>query len=415
MSESQPQHDAHRLLASLRDHLARHDTPIAFLFGAGTSCAIQVPDPADSTRTRPLIPSVAGLTASCEAAATTLGRVYARAWAKIVSHCSTSVRSANVEDILSHLNVMSRAVGTRDSLVGLRRSQISRLTSIIRQEIARQVIVDEDSIPDTHPHRDFALWVVKGQRHIPIQIFTVNYDILIERALEAEFVPIFDGFAGAYTPFFYADSLRHIDAGPGKNWTRLWKMHGSVTWRRVTHNGHVRISRGLPDPSGEMILPSDEKYDEARQQPYVSFMDQLIRFLELERALLITCGFSFSDAHINSAIFGALANRPKTHLYALQYDDPDDNTDLVQRSYRQHNIVVVGPREGIVGGVRSPWYLSTHSPTFSDEVTSLQTENADRADSALKAPDVPSERCTCTVRIGDFAVFCRFLAKMTSG
>lgn len=33
-------HDAHKTIADLRDHLARHDKPIAFLFGAGTSCAV---------------------------------------------------------------------------------------------------------------------------------------------------------------------------------------------------------------------------------------------------------------------------------------------------------------------------------------------------------------------------------------
>ena len=35
-------HDAQKILADFRDHLARHDKPLAFLFGAGTSCAVRV-------------------------------------------------------------------------------------------------------------------------------------------------------------------------------------------------------------------------------------------------------------------------------------------------------------------------------------------------------------------------------------
>ena len=59
-------HDADRLIADLRDHLARHDKRVAFLFGAGTSCAVRVPSSDDSAKDVPLIPDVAGLTSLCE-------------------------------------------------------------------------------------------------------------------------------------------------------------------------------------------------------------------------------------------------------------------------------------------------------------------------------------------------------------
>ena len=64
MSAHAPQHDAQKALADLRDHLARHDKPIAFFFGAGTSCAVAVPD--GGQQSKPLIPAVAGLTLAPE-------------------------------------------------------------------------------------------------------------------------------------------------------------------------------------------------------------------------------------------------------------------------------------------------------------------------------------------------------------
>ena len=66
MNGEQQLHDAQKTLADLRDHLARHDKPIAFFFGAGTSCAVRVASPPENTQTQPLIPVVSGLTEHVE-------------------------------------------------------------------------------------------------------------------------------------------------------------------------------------------------------------------------------------------------------------------------------------------------------------------------------------------------------------
>ena len=73
MKNGQPAHDAQKILADFRDHLARHDKPIAFFFGAGTSCAVRVPSAADPSKTEPLVPAVARLTAIAKDDAALLG------------------------------------------------------------------------------------------------------------------------------------------------------------------------------------------------------------------------------------------------------------------------------------------------------------------------------------------------------
>jgi len=70
-------HDAQKILADFRDHLARHDKPLAFLFGAGTSCAVRI---AADGKTQSLIPAVAGLTTLAKTEAIALGGKYAKAW-----------------------------------------------------------------------------------------------------------------------------------------------------------------------------------------------------------------------------------------------------------------------------------------------------------------------------------------------
>ena len=397
-------HDAQKLLADLRDHLARHDKPIAFFFGAGTSCAVQVPESGAGMATKPLIPDVAGLTCICQKACAALGDKYAQAWTAIEDQCKEAKPRPNIEDILSRLRMMLGAIGGADTLAGLRADELSKLEKTVRQEIARIVTLDENVIPDELPHHKFARWLVKTARQHPVEIFTVNYDILIELALETERIPIFDGFVGSYQPFFHPESLRRTELAPGANWTRLWKMHGSVTWHRVAQDGRHRVIRGKPDLSGEMILPSFQKYDESRQQPYAAYMDRLGRFLELDDALLIVAGFGFGDEHINNVIFGALENHPRTHVYALQHGEKSDNTDLIKRSHQRRNMIVVGPETGIIGGRRSRWGVTEGHIVVEAafEATKKQQESKD----GLEA--------TGRMSIGDFGCFCDFLASMTS-
>lgn len=392
-------HDARKTITDLRDHLARHDKPIAFLFGAGTSCSVKAVGAAGAPE-KPLIPAVEGLTRICASEVQGLGREYAEAWTKIEALCGHNGKPANIEDMLSRLRMMLAAVGEEDKLLGLDRTGIARFEETVRRTIAKIANPAADLIPDETPHRSMARWLAKTSRLQPVEIFTLNYDVLIERAFEAERIPLFDGFVGSYRPFFLPDSLRRPEAAPGLNWVRLWKMHGSVTWRRDNQGGRERIVRGEPDNSGEMILPSFHKYDESRQQPYAAFIDRLARFLDQDDALLITSGFSFGDEHINNVIFSAIENRPRTHVYSLQFVEVGDDHDLHKRALRQRNLIVVGPKSGIIGGRRAEWSLGEPAP-FVDVVFELDPQTA--------ANPQPK---TGQLKLGDFATFCEFLRSM---
>jgi hypothetical protein len=404
MNGEQQSHDAQKTLADLRDHLARHDKPIAFFFGAGTSCSVIVPA-AGAGDTQPLIPAVPGLTAACKKDGGDLGDKYVKAWASIEAHCTEAKQEPHVENILSRLRMMLNAIGKDDTLSGLKTDELKKLEECVRKTIARLVTPDLKVLPADYPHRKFARWLAKSSRKACVEIFTVNYDVLIEHALESERVPVFDGFVGSYQPFFHPDSLRRAEAAPGLNWTRMWKMHGSVTWRRIEQDGRARVVRGEPDPAGEMILPSFQKYDESRQQPYASFTDRLTRFLEQDDALLIVAGFSFGDEHINNLIFGALENRPRTHVYALQFEELSEDSILIKRAYQRSNLIVVGPETGVIGGRRAKWAPS-EAPSFMDGVFELQ-ESADAGGGVAKPK-------TGLMKMGDFACFCRFLESMAS-
>ena len=73
---SQETLSAQKTLSDLRDHLARHDKPIAFFFGAGTSCAVRVPVAGDEGKMQSLIPAVAALTKICNRCGVPSWRLY---------------------------------------------------------------------------------------------------------------------------------------------------------------------------------------------------------------------------------------------------------------------------------------------------------------------------------------------------
>ena len=121
---------------------------------------------------------------------------------------------------------------------------------------------------------------------------------------------------------------------------------------------------------------------------------------------MIVAGFSFGDEHINNLIFGALENRPRTHVYALQFEELAEDSVLIKRAYQRSNLIVVGPKTGVIGGRRAKWAPS-ETPAFMDGVFELKTEVVSGEAAASNDP-------SGLMKIGDFACFCRFLESMAS-
>ncbi|MCK4578710.1 MAG: SIR2 family protein, partial [Candidatus Marinimicrobia bacterium] len=321
-------HDPKQVIEDFRNQLARHDRTLVFLFGAGTSSAINIaPEPDDGNKREyiPLIPGIDGLTEACRTAVESMGESHPAAWQMLIEQCDQAGQPANVENLLSRVRMKIEAMGEEEKLVGLDRNQLRSVERTISATIAKTVNPSDDSIPRHTPHGDFAAWVKKVNRTSPLEICTTNYDILLERALEFARVPIFDGFVGTNDPFFYPECLDDEKQLPESNWVRLWKLHGSVNWHVQELPDGKRFIRGVPSESGELILPSLWKYTESRKQPYVAYMDRLSRLMNSEHALLITSGYSFGDEHINEILFAALDNGETRNVVALLYHDLDES------------------------------------------------------------------------------------------
>lgn len=391
----------------LRNHLATHDQQLAFLFGAGTSSAINIAplEPGKKRKYIPLIPAVAALTAMCGDAVSNLGAEYGKAWELIVDECKHNSIDPNIESILSRIRFKISAIGPKDLTLGLDKAKLEILEKEIRKTINEKATPEEEKIPETLPHQYFAKWIKDISRKCPIEIFTTNYDILIERSLERSRVPVFDGFTGAYEPYFNGDCFENDFMMPPDNWVRLWKIHGSINWKLSSVFGEKRIIRTSECTDGEMILPSHLKYDESRKQPYQALIDRFRNTLKKDCALLVTSGYSFGDQHINAIIFDALDNNPLTHVISLQYSDLTEDSVIVKEAVSKRNFIVIGRNGGVLHGEWGEWKLK-------DAVDARTAKFMDVAFDSNGIENNPEEALNGHMRLGDFNQFCKFLAGM---
>jgi hypothetical protein len=260
----------------------------------------------------------------------------------------------NIEQVLSRLRRIAGLVTGSDTVDGLNASQAQALDTSVCQAIVRALDIEGK---DLSPMLNLAAWAARADYHQPVELFTVNYDLLLETALERLGVPYFDGFVGNLRARFRTELVEISPTTTGgcvpEQFVRLWKLHGSVNWVRSDDQQIVRIGRPVPEGLPAAIYPSDAKYEESRRVPFVVLQDRLRRALHQPETLVLIAGFSFGDAHLNEMLFDAATRRERSEFVVLCYDSISE--DLFERAGRTPNLQVVGRGEAVLGGVRGTW------------------------------------------------------------
>jgi hypothetical protein len=222
----------------------------------------------------------------------------------------------DLEQALSRLRRIAVLLeGTGDQVDDLTAEQAHALD----REVCRLIVAALDltnTNANVAPMLSLAAWAASADYHLPVELFTVNYDLLLETALEMVGVPYFDGFVGALRARFRTEL---VEAAPPESdeWlpaflVRLWKLHGSVhwAWEGGVRAQVVRLGAAVADDQPAAIYPSDAKYDESRRVPFIVLQDRLRRALNHPETLMLISGYSFGDAHLNEMLFDAAGRRP---------------------------------------------------------------------------------------------------------
>ena len=378
-------HCPYRQSSLLQQALAPNKMRIAFLLGAGCPMSIRI-DAGDGNTT-PLIPDIAGLTALVSetlAADAELGADYALLLARFGGV------APNIEEILSHLRALLDVVRDGD-INGLTLPKLQDLDKRICQITADVVGVP---LPDGEtPYHNLAAWVSGISRAHSVEVFTPNYDLLMEQALESHKVPYFDGFVGAREAFFDLPSMES-DTLPAR-WARLWKVHGSINWWRTPNHDVVRKSKS-DGADRQMIYPSHLKYDQSRRLPYLAMLDRLRDFLGRGQAILVCCGYSFADQHLNEVIMNGLRSNPTAMCFGLLYGDRAQYHEAIRCALRQPNLSILAADGAVLGTLNRDWSstLQDSHPLHGVAVSSVTEGEVER----------------CRFGLGDFKKLGQFLA-----
>jgi hypothetical protein len=261
--------------------------------------------------------------------------------------------SCHIEHVLSHLgdyaalaerNKEKKAVinGTEVDLEALKEAHntiLESISNVIRCGYVEGIDGGADDegtlsapIVDIESHLEFIDTLFNHasagvhERRKTVNIFTTNYDTLLEDALALNKVPYWDGFAGGAVAH---RTQRYGEPAPTNGQrANLIKMHGSIDWF-LCDKGYVwRVRDNDCYPKADrrvLIYPQATKYIATQQDPFSSQFDLFRKSLNSrQNNTLAVCGYSFGDDHINNEIEFALSKEENKTVLLVFLECRDD-------------------------------------------------------------------------------------------
>ena len=383
-------HDPVRQANYLRQSLVQDKMPLALFLGAGCPMSIKI---SASGSESPLIPDIAGLTKLVFAELTVSEKK--NAFETVCAQFKEDGRDdPNIEDILSHIRSLRQVAG-KGSVRGLAAADLDALDQSISAAIIALV---KKELPDRETaYHKVAAWIGSIQRTQSIEIFTTNYDLLMEQALEEYRVPYFDGFVGSRRAFFDPHAMEE-DVLPSR-WSRLWKLHGSINWCQ-DDKGIVFRSEAWDSSQRRVIHPSHLKYDESRKMPYLAMIDRMRAFLKRPSAVLVISGYSFRDDHLNEVIVQGLQGNPTAMTFALFRSSLKKYEKAIKLASTRANLSLLAQDEAIIGVKQSSWMEKASAEGLGESIAVDWVAKDEK--------DVKQAR----FKLGDFSNFGSFLGDL---
>lgn len=373
----------YRQIEKLQQALASDKSRIAFLLGAGCPFSINIEDGGEN---KPLIQDTAGLTR------TICDTLTDKNIGKIVDRIQLPQnKKATIEDILSHVRLLVEVVG-EEKIGDFTKENLEELEKVICEEISKAV---KKELPNNETsYHQLASWIGDIPRNNPVEIFTPNYDLLIESALESKNIPYFDGFIGSRNAFFDLHSIENEELPP--RWAKLWKLHGSINWWKDP-NG--KIFRGYSESAENklMIYPSHLKYEESRRMPYYAMQDRLGHFLAAGQAVLVTCGYSFVDKHLSAIILERLSANPWAICFGLLHSGLEKYPEALACAKKTTNLSLIANNGAFIGGQQVSWNGEESNVANHYDYCVEKTEANDDTEASINC------------KIGNFQVLGKFL------
>ena len=213
------------------------------------------------------------------------------------------------------------------------------------KEVSKKILKSDETIQDNL--KDYTCFLesvidvinLSNSRQTPksVNLFTTNYDLYIEKAVDEltgirRFV-FNDGANGYFHRLLESSNYNRVVSYKGLNDNyiseipsiSLIKPHGSVNWSE--QDGAIIIGNEVSD-SPQIVKPTGiEERDTFLDNHYF----EMLRIFQLEldkpQSILFVFGFSFQDQHIGKMVRRALQN-PELLVVAFGYTDEDKSDFL---------------------------------------------------------------------------------------
>lgn len=153
-------------------------------------------------------------------------------------------------------------------------------------------------------------------------LFTLNYDLLFEKAMDEMGVVYVDGFIGGLRRFFHPESFNYDYYYPAgttegkvsrmEKVLHYYKLHGSLNWEKSKDKSSLNVYgieklSTISKMDDFLIYPTPMKEEDTIGFPYSELFRKFANSIQQPQSVLITYGYSFSDYHINRIIYEALS------------------------------------------------------------------------------------------------------------
>lgn len=242
-------------------------------------------------------------------------------------------RPANVEDLVNYLLRKRHLADSRKTPPEKDDWNVKFIDTqllSIQKSIVENVGTDWNSC--SH-HERFLTRLALARLRKPIDIFSLNYDTVLEASLECSKLRYTDGFVGSEDAYFEPALFNHIPER--MPFFRVYKLHGSVNWIRDEDDTVRRLPGcSLGDEPRAVVYPAEQKYLQTQYGVYETLMRcfrERLRDRDKNNKLVVL-GYSFRDEHINLAIEDSIRTTD-SNLTVHAFVGPEDDVDAQKSSF----------------------------------------------------------------------------------
>jgi len=210
------------------------------------------------------------------------------------------------------------------------------------------------------PHRRFIRKILTRPLNLRrVNIFTLNYDTLIEQATDAQGAVLVDGFVGSLRRVFRPESYdldfyfpAQTTEGRVHRFDRavhLYKLHGSINWHKCEQSWenpyglYAALYNADCSQDDTLIYPTPLKYGQVLGLPYSEMFRRFGNAIAQPQSVLFVIGYRFGDDHVNALIRQSLAVPSVTIVIV----DPDPKSEFIKKleSLEDERIWIIKGRE----------------------------------------------------------------------